>query len=66
MSQTSGKIAQVIGPVIDVSFEGGAQLPNILDALVVVKPNGQKVILETQKHIVIGLSFLGRVEQSNR
>src|SRR6218665_1858069 len=51
MSQQTGKIAQVIGPVIDVMFEGGVQLPNILDALEVVKPNGQKIILETQKHI---------------
>nr|MDQ3047459.1 F0F1 ATP synthase subunit beta [Bacteroidota bacterium] len=50
MSQTTGKIAQVIGPVIDVTFEGGV-LPKILDALEVIKPNGQKIILETQKHI---------------
>ncbi len=51
MSAQIGKISQVIGPVIDVSFEGGSTLPNILDALEVIKPNGQKVILETQKHI---------------
>ena len=50
MSVTTGKIAQVIGPVIDVTFEGGASLPNILEALEVTKPNGQVVILETQKH----------------
>src|ERR1017187_4960240 len=51
MSKQTGKITQIIGPVVDVSFEGGAQLPNILDALEVVKPNGQKIILETQKHV---------------
>ena len=51
MSTQIGKISQVIGPVIDVSFEGGSTLPNILDALEVIKPNGQKVILETQKHV---------------
>jgi F-type H+-transporting ATPase subunit beta len=51
MSKQTGKITQVIGPVIDVSFEGGTKLPNILDALEVIKPNGQKVILETQQHI---------------
>lgn len=51
MSKQTGKIIQVIGPVVDVSFEGGVALPNILDALVVLKPNGQKIILETQKHI---------------
>ncbi len=51
MSQVSGKITQVIGPVIDVSFDAGGVLPNILDALEVVKANGQKVVLETQQHV---------------
>src|SRR5690606_22989637 len=47
-----GKITQVIGPVVDVSFEGqGAKLPNILDALEVTKANGQKVVLECQQHL---------------
>jgi len=50
MSVKTGKISQVIGPVIDVTFEGGASLPSILEALEVTKPNGQVVILETQKH----------------
>ncbi|GAB3932770.1 F0F1 ATP synthase subunit beta [Larkinella terrae] len=48
----TGKITQVIGPVVDVSFEGeGSRLPSILDALEVTKANGQKVILETQQHL---------------
>jgi F-type H+-transporting ATPase subunit beta len=51
MSQVTGKITQVIGPVIDVCFDAGGKLPNILDALEVVKTNGQKVILETQQHV---------------
>jgi len=47
-----GKITQVIGPVVDVSFEGeGSTLPNILDALEVTKANGQKVVLECQQHL---------------
>jgi F-type H+-transporting ATPase subunit beta len=47
-----GKITQIIGPVVDVSFENeGAVLPGIMDALEVTKPNGEKVILETQTHI---------------
>jgi len=47
-----GKVAQVIGPVVDVSFEGeGARLPQILDALEVTKGNGQKIILECQQHL---------------
>jgi F-type H+/Na+-transporting ATPase subunit beta len=47
-----GKIAQVIGPVVDVSFDvAGAKLPNILDALIVTKENGQKIVLECQQHL---------------
>ena len=47
-----GKIVQVIGPVIDVSFEGeGISLPNILEALEIIRPNGQKIVLECQQHI---------------
>src|ERR1700712_3391366 len=51
MSKQIGKIAQVIGPVIDVRFDlEGGQLPNILDALEIVRGD-QKLILEVQKHI---------------
>ncbi|WP_035804468.1 F0F1 ATP synthase subunit beta [Lunatimonas lonarensis] len=46
----TGKITQVIGPVVDVSFEGSA-LPNILDALEITKENGVKVVLEVQQHL---------------
>ncbi len=47
-----GKITQVIGPVVDISFEAeGSRLPNILDALIVIKDNGVEVILETQQHL---------------
>ncbi len=47
-----GKITQVIGPVVDVSFEAeGMILPEILNALEVVKENGQKIILECQQHL---------------
>jgi F-type H+-transporting ATPase subunit beta len=45
-----GKIVQIIGPVIDVRFEGGS-LPNILDALEVTRPDGQIVTLECEQHI---------------
>jgi len=51
MSNIKGKISQVIGPVIDVSFEKGVELPNIFDALVVTKNNGTKVVLEVQSHV---------------
>ncbi|HNP17950.1 MAG TPA: F0F1 ATP synthase subunit beta [Fulvivirga sp.] len=47
-----GKITQVIGPVVDVSFDSvGAKLPNILDSLIITKENGQKVVLECQQHL---------------
>src|SRR5215217_1142303 len=47
-----GRITQVIGPVVDVSFVGeNSRLPNILDALEVTKFNGQKIILECQQHL---------------
>lgn len=52
MSKQIGKIAQVIGPVVDVSFDlEGGKLPNILDALEIVRSNGQKLILEVQQHV---------------
>jgi F-type H+-transporting ATPase subunit beta len=47
-----GKITQVIGPVVDASFEAeGAKLPNILDALEVTKQDGSRVVLEVQQHL---------------
>ena len=47
-----GRVAQVIGPVVDVSFDQeGSFLPNIYDALEVTKSNGEKVILECQQHL---------------
>jgi F-type H+/Na+-transporting ATPase subunit beta len=47
----NGKVSQVIGPVVDVIFEGEKELPNILDALEVTKNNGAKVVLEVQQHL---------------
>jgi F-type H+/Na+-transporting ATPase subunit beta len=47
-----GKITQVIGPVVDVSFsDKNSTLPKIYNALKVTKNNGQVVILETQQHL---------------
>jgi F-type H+/Na+-transporting ATPase subunit beta len=46
-----GKIAQIIGPVVDVSFAEDAHLPQIYDALEIEKENGQKIILEVQQHL---------------
>ena len=47
-----GKVTQVIGPVVDVSFTGeGAKLPKILDALEIIKEDGTKITLEVQQHL---------------
>ncbi len=52
MSKNIGKIAQIIGPVVDVKFDNiTASLPNIYDALEITKENGNKVVLECQQHI---------------
>ena len=53
MAANTGKIIQVIGPVVDVRFstEGEGVLPNILDGLEVTKSTGEKVTLECQQHI---------------
>ena len=51
MSTIKGKISRVIGPVIDVSFDHGVELPEIMGALEVVKADGTKVVLEIQQHI---------------
>ncbi|MFM1912927.1 MAG: H(+)-transporting two-sector ATPase [Bacteroidota bacterium] len=47
-----GKVAQVIGPVVDVSFEAeGSSLPEILNALVVKRTDGSELVLEVQQHL---------------
>ena len=45
-----GKVTQIISAIVDVKFMGGAQLPNILNALQ-CKNNGQKLVLEVAQHI---------------
>lgn len=52
MSNLTGRITQIIGPVIDVSFhQEGSTLPNILDALEVKNNAGNTIVLECQQHI---------------
>ena len=52
MSSNFGKVTQVIGPVIDVSFEGGKEnIPPIYTALKVDRDNGEELILEVEQHI---------------
>lgn len=48
----TGRITQVIGPVVDVAFDGaGSKVPDILDSLEVVKTDGTKIVLEVQQHL---------------
>ncbi|MFN4910888.1 MAG: F0F1 ATP synthase subunit beta [Flavobacteriales bacterium] len=46
-----GKISQVIGPVVDITFENETALPAIYDALEVRKSDGVRVVLEVQAHV---------------
>ncbi|MCM1452043.1 MAG: F0F1 ATP synthase subunit beta [Clostridium sp.] len=52
MSEKYGKIAQVIGPVVDVVFEGeGNLIPPIYTALQITREDGSALILEVEQHI---------------
>jgi len=51
MSKVTGKVAQIVGPVIDVQFGAGAELPKIYDSLEIKKPDGSLLVLEVQSHI---------------
>lgn len=46
-----GKISQIIGPVIDVTFDQEEELPNIYDALEVIGKSGNTIVLEAQQDI---------------
>ena len=50
MAQVTGKVAQIIGPVVDIEFANGAELPKIYDSLE-VDNHGNKLILEVQSHV---------------
>lgn len=52
MAQNIGEIIQVIGPVVDVSFEReGGELPSINEALEVTREGKENLIIECQQHI---------------
>ena len=50
-----GRVVQVIGPVVDVSFEAAdgsaVELPAIHDAVEILRPDGKTLIAEIQQHI---------------
>ncbi len=52
MAENTGEIVQVIGPVVDVSFQKSrSELPDIYDALEISRDNGEILIIECQQHI---------------
>ncbi len=57
MENVNGTISQIIGPVVDVHFEGGgksgstSQLPGIHEALEILVPSGRRLVVEVQQHI---------------
>jgi len=51
MSKVTGKVAQIVGPVIDVEFGAGSELPKIYDSLEIKRPDGSILVLEVQSHI---------------
>ena len=48
MTDNIGKVTQVIGPVVDIQFEG--DLPNILDGLE-IDNSGERLVLEVAQHL---------------
>ncbi|MDE7153283.1 MAG: F0F1 ATP synthase subunit beta [Muribaculaceae bacterium] len=51
MNDKYGKVAQVIGPVVDVAFQSGDELPPIYTALKIERQDGNPLILEVEQHI---------------
>ena len=51
MKDNIGYITQVIGPVVDATFDGeGAQLPPIYNALKIQRPDGSDLIVGRTAH----------------
>lgn len=52
MSLNTGTISQIIGAVVDVSFEkAGQEMPEIYDALEIKRDDGTTLVVECQQHI---------------
>ncbi len=55
MSELTGRVSQIIGPVVDVFFQQENSeeiiLPAIHDALTISRPEGKELIVEVQQHI---------------
>ena len=52
MAISTGKVSQIIGPVVDVEFSGKENiLPKIYDSLEIKNSDGSILVLEVQSHI---------------
>jgi F-type H+-transporting ATPase subunit beta len=51
MTKSSGSISQIIGAVVDVTFDKTSDLPNLYDALEVKRDDGSVLVLECQQDI---------------
>jgi F-type H+-transporting ATPase subunit beta len=51
ITKGKGYISQIIGAVVDVSFDNERDLPNIYDALEITRDDGSKLVLECQQDI---------------
>ena len=52
MSNSIGKVSQIIGPVVDVAFDSSTSaLPKIYDSLEIKKADGSILVLEVQSHV---------------
>ena len=46
MSKVTGKVSQIVGPVIDVEFSADAELPKIYDSLEINCEDGSILVLD--------------------
>ncbi len=53
MAEVTGRISQIIGPVVDVHFDDipESDLPAINEALELTRPSGGNLVIEVQQHI---------------
>ena len=58
MAKITGKVAQIIGPVIDVSFASGTELQRLYDSLEITREDNSLLVLEVQQHIGEGLNIV--------
>jgi F-type H+-transporting ATPase subunit beta len=50
MAKATGRVIQIQGSVVDVEFPEG-ELPDVFEALEIPRENGEKLVLEVEKHL---------------